>query len=163
MKRNGGFDHTLMEAPLQEVGRFLLGLSVGSWLFYDLPVGASIGVRAAIGGLDWSAFSVEAVLVVLWSLMLAVPAHALAMLGRPLLVRRAHEEVRRRLLAVAFAVFLASVPVCLFIGAFPTSEFESARGIIAGVALRLGLGLGLALPFLEQSYLRQKSQVRAGR
>ncbi|HEX4961104.1 MAG TPA: hypothetical protein VF173_09735 [Thermoanaerobaculia bacterium] len=147
---------------LPEVGRFLLGLSVGSWLFYDLPVANHHGIRSAIGGLGWSPFSSEAVLVVAWSLMLSVPAHSFAILGRPLAVRRPQDEIRRRLLGVALAVCFASVPVWCFIGLFPTSDFESARGIIAGVSLRVGLGLGLALPFLEWRYLRHKSRVAAG-
>ncbi|MCP3964391.1 MAG: hypothetical protein GY719_41715 [bacterium] len=133
---------------IETVG-FLVGLVAGSWLFYDLPIGPHQGARYALESLNWSPVRTEALLVLIWSTTLSICASLCASITRTLVEKRSVTAAKHDLFpAMAVPIVTVCIPVWVYISIFPTSEFEAARGVIAGIALRVGLGLGLVLPFL---------------
>jgi hypothetical protein len=56
-------------------------------------------------------------------------------------------------LAVALMVGITSLVVAFFVVAYPSAEFESARGILAGLALRVSFFFGLVLTMSGQRHL----------
>ena len=129
---------------------FLLGLIVASWFFYDYPFVGSTGCRNTIHAFGWSFFQEEAVLVLLWSGCLSVGAFL------PSLLRRLTEDISDAARAAgvfALQCLLVIVPTSIvtvvFVDYSPTPEYETARGILAGIFLRLGLALGLAVVWTE--------------
>jgi hypothetical protein len=144
---------------LAETTRFLIGLAIGSSLFYDLPLGQYKGVRHAIEAWQWSPANTEALMVLIWSTTLVTFAHLFAVIGRPLFVKSLAHEARRRCIAVLTAVSTACVPVWIYVFIFPTNDSETGRGVIAGIALRVGLGLSLAMPLLEVIKLRYRLEL----
>jgi len=129
---------------------YLAGSSAGSWAFYDLPIGPFVGVRKAVESLGWSFFATESFLVVVWTFALATSANLAASLGPPSLRGRL-SDLRRRLLAILLALVCTALPVIFFVRNYSPTD-APARGVVAGILLRISLGLGLALPFLIEAY-----------
>jgi cytochrome c biogenesis protein CcdA len=74
----------------------------------------------------------------------------------PLLIRRifsrkssTKQETFLFILQLLLVVFPTSVAVITFINIFPSGEYESARGLLAGILLRLGLALSLVLSWTK--------------
>lgn len=131
---------------------FLIGLALASWFFYDFPVSGGIGLRHLVYAFPGSFFQREAVLVMLWTSSLALGGFL------PLLVRRlwmAKRDTRRSLSfllrQLALVVGPTSLVVIIFVNIFPSDSYESARGILAGWFLRLGLILGLVLGWMRST------------
>jgi TIR domain-containing protein len=131
---------------------FLIGLALASWFFYDFPASGGIGLRHLVYAFPGSFFQREAVLVMLWTSSLALGGFL------PLLARRlwmAKRDTRRSLSfllgQLALVVGPTSLVVIIFVNIFPSGSYESARGILAGWFLRLGLILGLVLGWMRST------------
>ena len=128
---------------------FLLSQIAGALLFYDFPLSRNVGFRNYFNTQPIPFFQKELLLVVIWSALLSIPAFLAIGLVRVMLDPA---PVRYRAIVWTFlnqigqCIGLTTLAVVLFLLAFPADpQFETARGIIAGVALRMSLFLGLLI------------------
>lgn len=110
---------------------FTLGLCAGSWLFYNVPLKQGEGLRVLLQGMPQ--FSREVAAVLIWAAVLIVGALLLALLRFPLVA----------VAIVLILVFAAALPVIAFLCVHPGPEYDTARGVVAGIALRTALSFGL--------------------
>ena len=127
---------------------FLIGAMIGSLLFYGgLPYWRNRqlgGLRKYIYSKPWSDAFKELVLVVLWSLLIS----GLGFLAMGLTKRLVTgiSDLVTPIIQIGFCVELTTLAVLFFLVAFTDqTKFESARGIIAGLALRMTLFFGVLL------------------
>ncbi len=121
---------------------FLGGGVLGALSFYGVPSLGYGGIRPWLEQQALPFVSVEHLLVVAWSSVIGMPA---------LMLAARFERPRRPLAAAAVAVALqlgimvglTSAAVAITLSAFPTPAYESVRGLVAGLALRVGLALAL--------------------
>lgn len=123
---------------------FLLGLSLSSAVFYDLPLFGNRGFRCWLNTRGWRYEVLELALVLIWSTILSVIpfflVHMASNLGWfPL------APISGMVEAVGLTVGMTSLVVTFFVVTYPNEKFESARGILAGLTLRVSLFLGLVL------------------
>lgn len=126
---------------------FLLGIAVGSLLFYDLPLSGNCGFRNYFDAKHVPFFFKEFGLVVIWSSLLSILGFL------PMGIIKIVVAPTPRDLQVICWTFLKQAGLCIglttlavvsFLIAFPgQSRFDSARGIVAGLFLRAALFLGL--------------------
>lgn len=110
---------------------FLVGLCCGSWLFYDLPLTGGQGLRALLQGS--SRLENEILAVLMWAALLAAGSLLKSFVRSPVLTA----------LLILIVIFITSVPVIVFLALHPEAEYDVARGIVAGVSLRVALSFGL--------------------
>jgi hypothetical protein len=127
----------------------LAGLALSSLLFYDLPLFGQRGFRCWLRARAWKYEELELVLVLIWSTVLSAIPFSLVRLASKLgwwpIV-----PISGVVQAVAFAVGITSLIVASFVAAYPNAAFESARGILAGLALRVSLFFGIILTMSRQ-------------
>ncbi len=141
---NWKYRFTSIPYQLLLYGAFLIGVTIGSLIFYDFPFRGKKGFRNYFDSANRSYFSKEFWLVVLWSLLLSSLGF-LAMGLTKLIVARVSDFLTP-LLQIGFCVGLTTSAVVFFLLVFPDQpRFDSARGIIAGLALRMTLFFGLLL------------------
>jgi hypothetical protein len=130
----------------------LVGLALSSAVFYDLPLFGHRGFRCWLRTKPWTYGELELVLVLIWSTVLsAVPFCLVRLASR--LGWWPPVPVSGVVLAVALMVGITSLVVAFFVVAYPSAEFESARGILAGLALRVSFFFGLILTMSGQRHL----------
>jgi hypothetical protein len=129
----------------------LVGFALSSVLFYDLSLFGQQGFRCWLRTRIHHYEELELVLVLIWSAILSIIPFCLVFLGGKLewwpLV-----PISGVVQAVAFAVGITSLIVTFFVVAYPSTEFESARGILADLALRISLFFGLILTMIGQGH-----------
>jgi hypothetical protein len=147
-----GLSLRAVRVDAHDVPVFLIGLALASWFFYDFPTNGGIGLRHLVYTFPGSFFKKETLLVMLWTCSLALGGFL------PVLVRHlwlAKRDTRRSLSLLLGQVALVVVPtslvVIVFVNIFPSDSYESARGILAGWFLRLGLILGLVLGWMRST------------
>jgi hypothetical protein len=143
---------------------FLVGITVGSVTFYDLPIAGSIGFRDYFYTTKMSFIEKEFWLVVVWSALLSVSGFMAMALTKNLI---AHKKTAS---ATVVWTFLKQVGICIgvttlavtcFLIAFPEQpRFETARGIIAGLILRMALFFGLLFPYLSINHFLSSRYIR---
>lgn len=129
-------------------GAFLIGVMIGSLIFYG---GFSYwrnktfrGFRRYLTSNNWSYFPKELLLVILWSLLIS----GLGFLAMGLMKWKVAgvSDFLTPIAQIGFCVALTMLAVVFFLLVFPAEpRFDSARGIIAGLALRMTLFFGVLL------------------
>lgn len=122
----------------------LLSLSVASLIFYDLPVFGYRGFRCYMSSKGLSFAELEFYLVLIWSGLLAAIAF-LSLYGASKFGWLVSPSITLKgcAIAIGLVVGLTVLFVGFFIGGYPHPAFESARGIVAGVTLRVSLFFGI--------------------
>lgn len=127
---------------------FLVGVSIGGHLFYDLPLWGSRGFRFYFDAKNMSFFQKELGLVVIWSSLLSICGFLLMGLVKVWQNPSDDKKFFSNLLLkqVGLCIGLTTLAVVFFILAFPDQpRFEAARGIIAGLVIRSSLFFGIVL------------------
>lgn len=132
-------------------GLFMVGGVVGALGFYDLPIlgWSSRGVRIWVGSrTTLESVQRELLLAVAWAFSIALWALFLpAAIGS---TRARVAKLKSALIGVGGTVLVVVLVVGLFLLGFPiTEEAAFGRGLVAGVALRTSLGLGILLVALH--------------
>jgi hypothetical protein len=138
---NKGFNTVLMLLA------FLLGATVGSILFYDIPIFSSIGFRNYFDSRQTPYLIKEFFLVLIWSFLLSMLGFLFAYIAHRLLTPQSINPIRVSTLIkqVGLCVGLTTLAVALCL-LFPDRErFDTARGIVAGLVLRTTLFFGLLI------------------
>lgn len=132
---------------------FLLGVTVGSAVFYDSALNANKGIRKRFDKEAIPSFvKREIYLAFIWSAFLSLGFLFLAIarfvyIPGPINVGFSLLIV---LLQTVFCIMLTTTSVASFVFLFPSyKRYETARGIVAGLFLRIGLFLGLLLGLLH--------------
>ncbi|HEY4789122.1 MAG TPA: hypothetical protein VIH57_23900 [Bacteroidales bacterium] len=122
---------------------YLLSIGLAGWFFYDFPILHYHGFREYYVSKLLSFVATESVIVIIWSAICSI---------FPLIISSAFIMSRNNLLRVyrdalfmsLLIITVTSLIVIIYINALPHSPmFDTGRGIIAGVALRTMLFLGL--------------------
>jgi hypothetical protein len=128
----------------------LIVISIASWIFYDFSFFGEKGFRNTIYEFHWSFWKKEAVIVVIWIILLFLG------LFTPLAIRKIYfkgtntkEIILLFFIQFAFVVLLTSFGVIYFITFYQGVQFQDARGIIAAMLLRFGLSLSLVINWIE--------------
>lgn len=134
---------------------FLIGVTIASVLFYDLSLFGNSGFRNYFDAINMPFVEKEFALVLIWSLLIALLGFLAMGLVR---IQRAYEVVGIRAIVlplleqVGLCVGLTTFAVAFCVLVFPQeSRFETARGIIAGLALRMSLFFGLLIAHVPLS------------
>jgi hypothetical protein len=123
---------------------FLIGVTIGSLIFYDFPLQGKKGFRNYFDSTKRPSLSKEFWLVVLWSFLLS--SLGFLAMGLMKLIVAGISDFLALIPQIGFCVALTMLAVVFFLLAFSdVRKFESARGIIAGLALRMTLFFGLLL------------------
>lgn len=143
---------------------YLVGLTMGSYVFYDIPLAGTVGVRWYLDALNVSPVSKEIVLVLTWSSLLSLGFMLLAAV-KVLLVppsRIIPDLVLPCLKQIALCISVTTLAVIVFLLPFQSrvEELEAARGIVAGVALRTSLFFGLLAASRLKYYSRDVVNAR---
>lgn len=121
----------------------LAALAIASLTFYDLPLQGQRGMRCQMETMHLGYLKTEFYLVLIWSTLLAVaPFVAMYAANRYGLVSGPAASLRGCGIAIGLIVGLTVTSVGFFIAGYPQGVFESARGVVAGVALRVSLFFG---------------------
>lgn len=125
---------------------FIVGLSIGGFVFYSFPMGNGIvGIRNFYESRMDSFFRREFILVIIWTVLLS-SGFLFAMITKALLFHFEPSIVYTFFKQTGFTVLFTTLAVVFFLTVFPTTErFDTARGIIAGLFLRISLFWGLLL------------------
>jgi len=124
----------------------LVTLGLAALVFYDLPLPGHQGFRRYIGAMQFTTQTREFYLVLVWSTLLTlVPFLAIYLANKASLLVGPASSLLSSGTAVGLTVGLTVASVGFFIAAYPDAEFDSARGVIAGVVLRVSLFLGFML------------------
>jgi hypothetical protein len=123
---------------------WLPSLALSSALFYDLPLFGQRGFRCWLYTVGWEYERLELVLILIWSTVLSAIPFCLVRLASQLR-RWPPVPMSGVVTAVVLAVGITSLIVTFFIVAYPGEKFESARGVLAGLALRVSFFFGLIL------------------
>jgi hypothetical protein len=126
-------------------GPFLIGITIGSVIFYNVPFpGKKRGFREYIESASRSYLFQEFWLAVLWSFLISCLGFLATILTKYIVIRTG--DFLTPLLQIVCCVGLTTSAVVLFILVFPDKpEFVSARGIIAGLVLRMTFFFGFFL------------------
>jgi hypothetical protein len=110
---------------------FLVGMCCGSWLFYNLPLTGGQGFRALLHGS--SRLENEILAVLMWAALLAAGSLLKSLVRSPVVTTQ----------LILIVILITSVPVIVFLVFHPEAEYDVARGVVAGVSLRIALSFGL--------------------
>jgi len=123
---------------------FLLGLTMGAKIFYDTPIKGSRGFRNHFEAKKMPFFWKEFWLVLIWSALLSLGfllSNGIILLTTQ---RDLWEVFINFLKQTGLCIGLTSLAVIFFLLAFPEQpRMETARGIVAGLFLRIALFFGL--------------------
>ncbi len=126
----------------------LFSLSVGSLMFYDSPIAEFRGFRCFLDTKGFSYKELEVYLVLIWSFMLATFAfgaiYGSSKLG---LFPSLSLSIIDLFVAIGLLVGVTIFTVGFFIAGYPNPAFESARGVVAALALRISLFFGIITIF----------------
>lgn len=126
---------------------FLVGVTVGSVLFYDLPVAGNSGFRNYLEARKVPFFQKEFLLVVVWSSLLSILGFLPIVLVKAIVAPTPRDFgtiVWPFLKQTGLCIGLTTLAVTFFLLVFPDQpRFDTARGIIAGLFLRAALFFGL--------------------
>lgn len=126
---------------------FLAGISIGSALFYNLPIGNTQGLRRYFEVQNLSFFRKEFILVVAWTALLST-GFLFVMFVKLLTIQNLNPSsaVYSFLRQAGITILFTTLAVVFFLLAFPSNpQFDSARGIVAGLFLRIAIFWGLLL------------------
>jgi hypothetical protein len=129
---------------------FLVGTIIGSMIFYDLPLDKN-GLRNLLDPQNGSSLSKELWLVLLWSSLLSILGFLFMAFTQFLLAggknfRMLLELTELLLKQAGLCIALTTLSVTCFLLLVPNLErFDTARGVIAGLILRMTLFFGLFL------------------
>jgi hypothetical protein len=124
----------------------LLFLGLASIMFYDFPLFGFKGFRCYVASKHLSYLETEMSLVVIWSALLAlVPFLGIYVLSRLGWIGGLQGSLQGFLMAVGLTIGITSAAVGFFVAGYPVQVNESARGITAGIALRVSLFFGFIL------------------
>lgn len=127
---------------------FLLGTVIGSMMFYDLPISQQVGFRNYFNEKHMTHLMKEFLLVVIWSTLLSTGFLALNFI-KFLFFRDSAAGwmfITSFLRQTGLCVGLSTLAVTFFLLAFPEQpRMETARGVVAGLFLRIGFFFGLLL------------------
>lgn len=122
----------------------VLSLSVASLIFYDLPLWGNRGFRCYMSAQQLSDQELELYLVLIWSGLLAiVPFVALYGASKFGWLLSSSVSIKGCAIAIGMIVGLTIFSVGFFVSGYSHPSFESARGVVAGVALRVSLFFGI--------------------
>lgn len=134
---------------LKVYSAFMCGMTIGSIAFYDFPLLGSIGFRNYFDQINTPFLDKEFGLVLLWSSLIATFGFLFMVFiqikieHKPL---NAKATVLHLLEQIGLCVGLTTFAVAFCLLAFPNeARFDTARGIIAGLALRMSLFFGLLI------------------
>lgn len=148
---------------------FLVGTIIGSVLFYDLPLLGVSGFRNYFDAMNTPFLEKEFALVLIWSLLLALFGFLAMGFVK---IKLTSESASPRLILlplleqVGLCMGLTTFAVAFCLLALPNeSRFETARGIIAGLALRMSIFFGLLIAHVPlegvlPAYMRHLLKVR---
>ena len=126
----------------------LLSLSVASLIFYDFPLFGYRGFRCYMSAKGQSFIKLELYLVLIWSALLAmVPFLTLYGASKSGWLVAPPVSIKNCAIAIGLLVGLTVSSVGFCIAGYPYPAFESARGVVAGVALRISLFFGIVTIF----------------
>lgn len=143
---------------------FLVGVAIGSAVFYDLPLSGEAGFRLYFEAQNLPYANKEFWLVVIWSSLLASPGFLLMGITRLWLIPMSRNTITTTWLFFkqsALVIGLTTSAVSLFIWAFDDqSRFDSARGIVAGIFLRVAMFFGIFIGSYAEKILEHGSSKR---
>lgn len=126
---------------------FLVSITIGSVLFYDLPLSGNNGFRNYLGAKGIPSFRKELWLVVIWSSILSLSGFLLMQFANNAffsITKEFHKFIWPLLKQTGLCIGLTTLSVGFFLLAFPDQpKFDTARGIVAGLFLRIALFFGL--------------------
>lgn len=160
-----------LQKQIQLYSAFLLGVTIGSVIFYDLPLSGEIGFRRYFEAKDLPYTDKEFWLVVIWSSLLACVGFLFMGVAKFWLMpfsRKINTTIWLFLKQSSLVIGLTTSAVSLFIWAFDDqSRFDSARGIVAGIFLRVSIFFGIFIgSYVEKSLThhpisKKKKKVRS--
>ena len=122
----------------------ILSLSLASLIFYDFPISGYRGFRCYFTAQNLSYPTLEIYMVLIWSGMLSIiPFLTLYVAGKFHLLFNVSVAIIDCMVASGLVIGLMVFCVGFFVAGYHHSIFESARGVVAGVALRISLFFGL--------------------
>lgn len=128
---------------------FLLGFTLGSFVFYDFPFNEYLGVRQLVVAQHMSYILQETLLVVLWTLSISVFSFFFSILARFKTFagnkKRYVSLYLRQILLTALPTVIGVFIILLLTPKNNPALFDSIRGAYAGIALRFCLIWGLIL------------------
>jgi hypothetical protein len=123
-------------------GAFLIGATIGSVIFYDFPLGGKDGFRNYLDSLNMPSSLKEVLLVVIWSSLLSILGFLFMALMKVIVARRL--DLWTILKQIGLCIGLTTFAVDCFLLGFPDlARYDTARGFLAGLALRMTLFFGL--------------------
>jgi len=126
----------------------VLSLSVAALIFYDLPLLGYRGFRCYLNAKGLAYQNLEIYLVLIWSGLLATIAFGALYGGSKFgLLPSLSVSIKDCAIAIGLLVGVTVFSVGFFIVGYPHPGFESARGVVAGVALRISLFFGIISMF----------------
>jgi hypothetical protein len=136
---------------------FLISVSIGSAIFYDLPLFGSQGFRNYFEAMNMTFVEKEIYLVLIWSLIISLlgflPLSLIKIKNKPKSVST-QSIIFSMIEQVGFCVGLTTSAVLFCLLPWPNEvRLDAARGVIVGLALRMSLFFGLivaCLPVLPQ-------------
>lgn len=125
---------------------FLVGIAVGSKLFYDLPIQGKLGIRKYLDAQNISFIAKEFWLIIIWSSLLSL-GFLFESIVKLLVTQLTMVNIFWGLLKqVGLCIGLTTLSVTFFLLVFPEQpRMETARGIVAGLFLRIALFFALLL------------------
>lgn len=136
-----------IQKPIQIYIAFLIGSIIGSIIFYNFPFLKEVGFRHYFETISLPYLEMEFWLVIIWSSVLTIPGFLMMGIANLLFIpssRKINNFFTSLLKQSLLSVGLTTSAVSLFLWAFDDpSRFESARGIIAGLFLRITIFFGL--------------------
>jgi hypothetical protein len=123
-------------------GAFLLGITLGGWTYYDLPLAGHVGFRSLIENKLNGCIGVEGMIALLWSGIIGTFGFAFLYIAK-LCFGQKYEmnfSFAGLVMAIITTIIVTTLAIMCFVVVFPClPQFNSARGIIAAVALRTTL------------------------
>ncbi len=126
----------------------LASLSVASLIFYDLPIFGFRGFRCYFDAKGYSYKELEMIMVLIWSFLFAtISFGALYGSSKFGLFPALSLSIKDCSVAIVLLVGVTIFSVGFFIAGYPHPVFESGRGVVAAVALRISLFFGAITMF----------------
>lgn len=134
---------------------FTFGITIGAAIFYDVQIYGNLGFRNFLNTPSVSSIHRELLLAAIWPWLISIFGFGLLALSKRVFLLKWHTTTT--ITSSIWQVFIWQTGTCviatwltivLFLFAFPnSSQFDTARGIVAGLALRIPLFIGLFIGF----------------
>ena len=122
----------------------LFAVSIGSLLFYDIPLYGYDGFRSLISSMNLGYWEREIYIALLWSGLLSILAFGLVyIVSRLGMIPSLPVSFRHYAMTVGLLVGVTICAVGFFTSGYPYYVIESGREIVGGVSLRVSLFFGI--------------------